>query len=79
MTVSDLHELAALVQEGIDGATLALRHARAQVAADSNAGAALDQTGVKLEEAGMWLGRALERAAGCGDWLLDLAAPGGDT
>jgi hypothetical protein len=55
------HELAALVQEGIDGARLAL--SRAQVGASGESARALAQVDMKLDEAELWLGRALELGA----------------
>jgi hypothetical protein len=55
------HELAALVQEGIDGARLALD--RAQASASGASARALAHLQTKLDEAELWLGRALELEA----------------
>lgn len=57
----DFHFLAALTQEGIDGARLALDRIRAQARGES--GRALDLVATKLDEAELWLGRAIEREA----------------
>ena len=52
------HELAALVQEGIDGARLALDRAQPGTSGETSRALALVQ--LKLDEAELWLGRALE-------------------
>ena len=56
--IYDFHFLAALTQEGIDGARIALDRIRANARGESRR--SLDLVATKLDEAELWLGRAIE-------------------